>query len=216
MVFISLFSLVIWRTGLPHALLHVYFTVQSILIVAIFGFFPEMDFINSLFVMLSYQAALLFSGRIRWSWIIVFVALTGGSAVLFHGPLRGLGLGLSSMAAEIVLTALIIAGQQVEIAQARSQAILEELQRTHQQLTQYANRVEELAAIEERNRLARELHDSVSQTMFSIILNARAAQLLLEKDPARVRTQLEQLQILTQAALAEMRSLITHLRLKPE
>jgi two-component system NarL family sensor kinase len=75
---------------------------------------------------------------------------------------------------------------------------------------------------EERNRLARELHDSVSQTMFSIILNIRSTQILLERDPAQVRaqqvraqqvrTQLEQLQKLTQSALAQMRSLIAQLR----
>jgi signal transduction histidine kinase len=74
--------------------------------------------------------------------------------------------------------------------------------------------VEELAAMEERNRLARELHDSVSQTMFSLLLATRSAQILLERDPVRVRPQLEQLQELTQSALAQMRSLIAELRPK--
>ena len=75
--------------------------------------------------------------------------------------------------------------------------------------------MEELAAIEERNRLARELHDSVSQTMFSIILNVRSTQVLLQRDPTRLRPQLETLQKLAQSALVEMRSLIAQLRPKP-
>ena len=66
--------------------------------------------------------------------------------------------------------------------------------------------------LQERNRLARELHDSVSQTMFSISLNSRAAHILLERDPDKLRSQLEQLQGLTRSALEEMRGLIADLR----
>ena len=90
--------------------------------------------------------------------------------------------------------------------------MLSELQETHRQLQAYADQVEELATIEERSRLARELHDSVSQTLFSIVLNTRSAQILQERNPARVKPQLEQLQELTQNTLAQMRSLIAQLR----
>jgi signal transduction histidine kinase len=64
----------------------------------------------------------------------------------------------------------------------------------------------------ERNRLARELHDSVSQTMFSITLNVRSTQILLEREPSRVRPQLEQLQELSSRALSQMRALISQWR----
>jgi signal transduction histidine kinase len=73
-------------------------------------------------------------------------------------------------------------------------------------------RSRELSTIEERKRLARELHDSVTQTLFSIGLTAEAAAELLESDPARARGQLEHLQRLTHAAMTEMRSLIFELR----
>jgi signal transduction histidine kinase len=73
-------------------------------------------------------------------------------------------------------------------------------------------RSRELSTIEERKRLARELHDSVTQTLFSIGLTAEAAVELLESDPIRARTQLEHLQGLTRAAMTEMRSLIFELR----
>ena len=87
-----------------------------------------------------------------------------------------------------------------------------ELQETHQQLEVYASQVEELAALQERIRLARELHDSVSQLIFSINLNARSAQMLLKKDPARLPEILQRLQALTAEALSQLRSLITQLR----
>jgi signal transduction histidine kinase len=73
-------------------------------------------------------------------------------------------------------------------------------------------RSRELSTIEERKRLARELHDSVTQTLFSIGLTAEAASELVEADPARARAQLGRLQELTRAAMAEMRSLIFELR----
>ena len=73
-------------------------------------------------------------------------------------------------------------------------------------------RSRELSTIEERKRLARELHDSVTQTLFSIGLTAEAAAELVEADPARAREQLGQLQELTRAAMTEMRSLIFELR----
>ncbi len=70
----------------------------------------------------------------------------------------------------------------------------------------------ELAASEERAHLARELHDSVTQALFSMTLVTRSVELLLERDPAAARTQLAQLRDLQREALAEMRALIFELR----
>jgi signal transduction histidine kinase len=73
-------------------------------------------------------------------------------------------------------------------------------------------RSRELSTIEERKRLARELHDSVTQTLFSIGLTAEAAAELVDSEPARARDQLGHLQELARAAMREMRSLIFELR----
>ncbi len=67
-------------------------------------------------------------------------------------------------------------------------------------------------SLEERNRLARELHDSVSQTFFSISLNIRSSQILFKKNPSMLRQSLENLGVLTENALAQIRSLITQMR----
>ena len=71
-------------------------------------------------------------------------------------------------------------------------------------------------ALEERQRLARDLHDSVSQALFSMTLQTRGAQLALERegmDPAGpVGRRLADLKELTEGALAEMRMLIFELR----
>ena len=68
--------------------------------------------------------------------------------------------------------------------------------------------------MQERHRLARDLHDSVNQTIFSLTLTAGATRLLLDKDPARVPAQLDRLQDMSGSALSQLRSLIT--RLRPE
>ena len=73
-------------------------------------------------------------------------------------------------------------------------------------------RAAELAASEERSRLARELHDSVTQALFSMTLQTRAVELLLDRDIESAREKLAALRDLQRDALAEMRSLIFELR----
>ncbi len=73
-------------------------------------------------------------------------------------------------------------------------------------------RAQAVAALEERNRLARELHDSVSQALYGIALGARTARKLLDRDPARLVEPLDYVLSLADAGLTEMRALIFELR----
>jgi PAS domain S-box-containing protein len=71
---------------------------------------------------------------------------------------------------------------------------------------------QDLAAIQERQRLARELHDSVSQALYGISLGAHTARTMLERDPGKVAEPLDYVLSLAEAGLAEMRALIFELR----
>jgi signal transduction histidine kinase len=73
-------------------------------------------------------------------------------------------------------------------------------------------RSRELSVLSERNRLALELHDVVSQKLFSLVLNAEAAGTLLDRDADAARAQVTRLQELAREALDELRSLIFELR----
>ena len=73
-------------------------------------------------------------------------------------------------------------------------------------------RSRELSIVEERNRLARELHDSLVQKLFGVVLAAQSAGTLLERDSDAARAQVEQLQTLAQEAVVELRSLVFQLR----
>jgi signal transduction histidine kinase len=73
-------------------------------------------------------------------------------------------------------------------------------------------RSRELSIVEERNRLARELHDSLVQKLFGVVLAAQSAGTLLERDSGAARRQVEHLQELAQEAVVELRSLVFQLR----
>jgi signal transduction histidine kinase len=73
-------------------------------------------------------------------------------------------------------------------------------------------RSRELSILSERNRLALELHDVVSQKLFSLNLAAEAAATLLDRGPEEARPQLERVRDLARDALAELRALIFGLR----
>jgi PAS domain S-box-containing protein len=77
---------------------------------------------------------------------------------------------------------------------------------------QAQEQLEEAAAAAERERLARDLHDAVTQTLFSVAVIAEALPRVWERDPEEARRGLEELRWQTQGALAEMRTMLLELR----
>ena len=95
--------------------------------------------------------------------------------------------------------------RETEIARDQNQQLLEELRAAQRQ-------VQDLAVAEERNRLARELHDSVKQQVFATIMQLGAARVLLERDPDAARVHLLEAEQLAQQSGAELSLLIHELR----
>ncbi len=82
-------------------------------------------------------------------------------------------------------------------------------------LTEYAHVLDQghaLIAAEERNRLARDLHDSVTQVLFSASLVAEVLPRIWQRDHEKALQSLERLRLLTHGALAEMRTMLLELR----
>ncbi|PBD00038.1 histidine kinase/DNA gyrase B/HSP90-like ATPase [Streptomyces sp. Ag82_O1-15] len=73
-------------------------------------------------------------------------------------------------------------------------------------------RSRELTIAEERSRLAHELHDAVSQKLFSLRLTAQAAAALVDRDPARAKGELHQVAMLAAEATEELRAAVIELR----
>lgn len=144
-------------------------------------------------------------------WTILFVILLAGSVISGLGLLEGLALILLNLASGTFLISYDFLYLRTQANQVRSEQLLADLQAAHQKLKMYAAQAEELAATRERNHLARELHDSVSQMIFSILLTSQSARLLVERDPIRVPAEIERLQQMTSSALNQLRSLIADL-----
>lgn len=101
-----------------------------------------------------------------------------------------------------------------DLVAAQAEIVRGELQmeRQHQEHLRREEEVKSKAIRDERQHLSRELHDSVSQALYGIVLGARAAQGMLEQDPARAAEPLAYVLSLAEAGLSEMRALLFDLR----
>ena len=108
----------------------------------------------------------------------------------------------------VFLTTAIMTGQLASMLRRRA----EQAQSREREMRVLYEQAQELAAIQERQRLARELHDSVSQALYGISLGAHTAREALESEPDQVTTALDYVIGLADAGLAEMRALIFELR----
>jgi signal transduction histidine kinase len=189
-----------------------YFPLQTALVVAVTNLRPFLDVSTILYIPLFLQVLYAFSRRVAMAWMILFAALLSTTLVLGMGWAAGLSFDLMVLGGCAFLVSYGLMSEQRQADHAESEVLVAELQQAHQRLQEYAAQAEELAAARERNRLARELHDSVSQMIFSITLTSQSARLLLERDSARVPEQLDRLEEMTGSALGQLRSLIAQLR----
>ncbi|MCA9960097.1 MAG: sensor histidine kinase [Anaerolineales bacterium] len=102
-----------------------------------------------------------------------------------------------------------------EAARNEIERLATELQDANRKLREYAIQAEELATTKERNRLAREIHDSLGHYLTVITVQLRAAQAVLEKDPERALNALQKSQQLAQDGLTEVRRSVASLRESP-
>lgn len=86
------------------------------------------------------------------------------------------------------------------------------LQRMADEKSEYAKSAHKAATIEERQRLARDLHDSVSQQLFALSMLSEAAEKQIDHNPVLAKEQLHNIVSAGHAAQAEMRALLLHLR----
>ena len=86
------------------------------------------------------------------------------------------------------------------------------LQRLADEKAAYAERAHKIATIEERQRLARDLHDSVSQQLFALAMMSKAVERSVKQNPEKAQKQVENLAETAIKAQTEMRALLLHLR----
>ena len=128
------------------------------------------------------------------------------------GLISGFGRAMAYIVIGVFLISYDVQVAQHETALEESQVLLAELREAHEKLQAYTAQADQLAAAQERERMVQELYDSVGQKVFAIQLAAEATRLMLEREPQRAGTQIEDLQVQTQSALSQMRQLIAQWR----
>jgi signal transduction histidine kinase len=126
----------------------------------------------------------------------------------FHAPMpfsdalrEGLGLFAAAVFAA-VLTKLVVREQQARAALAEA----------HNQLREYAVQAERLAAAQERNRVARDIHDGLGHALTVVQMQIKAARAVLASQPARADEVLAKAQDQAEEALREVRRSVGALR----
>jgi signal transduction histidine kinase len=212
--FLFLFLLEILLTNYLGRWFHLYLAIQALLVcLLIYGLNAEQyDYFSILFGILGMQTMQRLNYRLGIIWIGVFLVLLGYFYIRFEGALEGSIRLLLFGSVIIYLSAYTLATRRAQMANSHNQSLMDQIQKANLQLEAHSNTRKQLGVAHERQRLRRELHDSVTQTIFSMTLTTQSALLLLERDPSRVGIQLDRLNHLAQSALAEMHTLISELR----
>src|SRR4051794_4414999 len=181
-----------------------YFTLQTLLLTCLITVARTSDVFGLLFFTLGIQAVLTWPTRMAIVWLVLFYLIDSGGALLYRGQ-AGIVNVLFNAAVFVLTFVFANSLRQTEIARDQNQQLLEDLRAAQRQ-------VQDLAVAEERNRLARELHDSVKQQVFATIMQLGAARVLLERDPNAARVHLIEAEQLAQQSGAELSLLIHELR----
>lgn len=163
--------------------IHLYFILQSILVTLML---TRGDVFIFLFFILSAQAMMFLPTRGGVFWLGIFTLITLVANVYEAGDLWAQLLGAAVNAAGYFFfgafgSALVRADQ----ARSESNRLLAELQTAHDRLQQDAHQAEVLAVAEERNRLSRDLHDTLGHRLTASIVQLEGAERLLHRDPDR-------------------------------
>jgi signal transduction histidine kinase len=100
-------------------------------------------------------------------------------------------------------------------ARENAERLMAELEQANVQLAAYATQAEELAITQERNRLAREIHDSLGHYLTIVNVQIEAAKVVMDSDPERALDAMDKAQELAQKGLARVRESVATLRESP-
>jgi signal transduction histidine kinase len=154
-----------------------------------------------------------------WPRLVVYVALA--AAVVLPLGLRYdtwesaliSGAGISTAILFMAMFAQMRLSEQQ--ARERAEQLAAELERANAQLAAYATQAEELAMTQERNRLAREIHDNLGHTLTIVNVQLEAAKAVMDSNPGRALGAIDKAQELARRGLADVRESVAALRESP-
>jgi signal transduction histidine kinase len=199
----------LWQAYFP-----IYIILQTGLVFALMALPGTPDFMGALFGVLSMQVLLRLPTRVGVVWIGLCAL---GLLLLLSRTYQyqAIAFALIYTAGNVFLGSYTRTIRKAQASRQYNQSLAVELEHANRRLQDTSTQLEQLAAARERNRLARELHDSVTQTVFSMNLTTQSAALLLARDREQLSIQLERLYTLSRSALDEMQLLIDELKPGP-
>lgn len=193
-----------FRSGRYEGHSSLYFGAQALILGLLFLLGSNnADAFNFLFLILCIHIAVVSTARVAVLWIAVCFGIVSLITLATRGT-EGLYAVVFYSITFVVSGFFGFTIQQLERARDRNERLVEELQSTQRKL-------QDLAVVEERNRLARDLHDSVKQQVFAISMQLSAARAFL-KEGDKAYASVAQAEKLAQQAGAELTTLIHQLR----
>ena len=194
----------LFRTGYYERNPFIYFGAQAVVMVMLLLLqSSSSDAFNFLMYILTVHATVVLSMRAAVFWVGIYFVIAAAASLISRGT-EGLYAVFFYLSAFVVCAILGRTVQQTELTSERNQHLVDELKETQQKLR-------ELAVVEERNRLARDLHDSVKQQVFAISMQLSAARTALSETDKAYSSVIEA-ERLAQQAGAELSTLISALR----
>jgi signal transduction histidine kinase len=203
-----------WRSSAPPStrVEHLRLAIMTLLLMAVaaLGANP-LGIIISGFVF-SAHAVFSLPGNTGFLWIGLFSLLTAIYIVPFSSdPSVGLFNAAGTAVGYLFMGAAASAQKRAEQASAESSRLLNELQIAHRRLQEQAAHAEALAVEQERNRLAREMHDALGHQLTVAAVQLEAAQKLLTRDPDKAARMVETVRQQVVEGLAELRRTVARL-----
>ncbi len=199
------------------ALPHVYLLLQAVIVGLIIWAFPAvgLDHVHLLFFVLSAYATLMLPPLPALLWIVGFFVFTMVAATAAFGWLHALSM-LAVAGGHALFGGFGALLRQSEEQRRASETVLEELRSAHRQLQAYAAQAQQLAVAEERNRLAREMHDALGHRLTVAVVQLEGAQRLIPDEPLRAAGMVGAMREELKVALGELRRTVAALRHAPE
>jgi signal transduction histidine kinase len=200
------------KASTPVSLL--YFAVQISLAATIIFLLSSGAIFLIMLPLAGQSAALL---PFRWTFVVCLVTLLILIVPLAYraGPLPAVIVGFIYFAALVFVVVFVQVAMNERNARAEVERLAVELREANNKLREYAAKVEDLATTTERNRLAREIHDTLGHYLTVIHVQLEAARCVIDADRERALEVLGKAQALTQDGLREVRRSVAALRTSP-
>lgn len=191
-----------------------FFSIQLLLAAGVFYVSNGTTWL--LLLPLAAQTVYLFSMPGMWISNLVIFAASLLVVRFLSGNWSGMvQSGVAFIAAQVFVLIFTQSARNERLARQEIERLADELRQANQKQRQYAAQVEELATLQERNRLAREIHDGLGHYLTALNMQLKAAQAVMPQDTARAQDALAKAQTLAQDALADVRRSVAALKGEP-